>query len=197
MPEPRVLAVLVAAEDPLARAGVSGLLQGEPGLDVRAEPDAADAGAADVVVLDAGPAPDPGPLPTSAPVLVLVPDASAGADALGAGARGALLRHASGESLRAATRAVAAGAIVLDDAVLGAILAARRPAGEAAETLTARELDVLALLAEGLSNKRIAARLGISDHTVKFHVNAILLKLEADTRTEAVVRAARLGLLML
>jgi len=56
---------------------------------------------------------------------------------------------------------------------------------------------VLSLMAEGLSNKLIADRLKISDHTAKFHVNAILNKLDAETRTEAVVSAARRGLLML
>ena len=66
-----------------------------------------------------------------------------------------------------------------------------------AEALTPRELEVLQLLAEGLSNKLIAARLGISEHTAKFHVNAILGKLGAQTRAEAVAQAARLGLLLL
>jgi DNA-binding NarL/FixJ family response regulator len=63
------------------------------------------------------------------------------------------------------------------------------------EPLTTREQDVLELLALGLSNKRIAERLGISEHTVKFHVNAIYGKLGASTRTEAVNRALRRGLL--
>jgi DNA-binding NarL/FixJ family response regulator len=58
-------------------------------------------------------------------------------------------------------------------------------------------LEVLQLLAEGLPNKTIAYRLGISEHTVKFHVNAILGKLGAQSRTEAVVRATRLGLILL
>ena len=62
---------------------------------------------------------------------------------------------------------------------------------------TPRETEVLALMAEGLSNKLIADRLKISEHTAKFHVNAILNKLDAETRTEAVVSAARRGLLML
>ena len=65
------------------------------------------------------------------------------------------------------------------------------------QPLTAREQEVIELLAEGLPNKQIAVRLGISDHTVKFHVNAILGKLEAESRTEAVTRAARLGWLKL
>ncbi|MBI1880571.1 MAG: response regulator transcription factor, partial [Chloroflexi bacterium] len=63
--------------------------------------------------------------------------------------------------------------------------------------LTPRELEVLQLLAEGLPNKAIARRLDISDHTVKFHVNAILSKLSAQSRTDAVVRATRLGLILL
>ena len=63
--------------------------------------------------------------------------------------------------------------------------------------LTPRERQVLALLAEGLVNKQIAGRLAISEHTVKAHVAAIFAKLDAGTRAEAVVTAARLGLLML
>jgi len=63
--------------------------------------------------------------------------------------------------------------------------------------LTPRELEVLAAMADGVSNKAIARRLGISFHTAKFHVAAILAKLNADSRTEAVARAAQLGLVML
>jgi DNA-binding NarL/FixJ family response regulator len=69
--------------------------------------------------------------------------------------------------------------------------------GAASLNLTARELDVLAAMADGASNKVIARRLGVSFHTVKFHVAAILAKLDADTRTEAVTKAAQLGLVML
>ena len=65
------------------------------------------------------------------------------------------------------------------------------------ETLTARELDVLALLAEGLPNKAIAVRLAISDQTVKFHVASLIGKLGAANRTEAVRRAVRRGLVVL
>jgi DNA-binding NarL/FixJ family response regulator len=64
-----------------------------------------------------------------------------------------------------------------------------------AESLTARELDVLRLLAEGLPNKAIAARLGISDQTVKFHVASIGGKLGARNRTDAVRLAIRRGLI--
>jgi DNA-binding NarL/FixJ family response regulator len=65
------------------------------------------------------------------------------------------------------------------------------------EPLTPREMEVLQRLAEGLTNKAIAQELGISEHTIKFHVNAIMGKLHAQSRTEAVVRATRLGLILL
>lgn len=63
--------------------------------------------------------------------------------------------------------------------------------------LTGRELQVAQLLSEGLSNKLIADRLGISDHTAKFHVNGVMTKLGASTRTGAVVEALRRGLIQL
>ena len=71
------------------------------------------------------------------------------------------------------------------------------PAARDGTALTPRELDVLAALADGAPNKMIARRLGISFHTVKFHVASILDKLGADSRTEAVAEAARRGLVML
>lgn len=67
----------------------------------------------------------------------------------------------------------------------------------AVESLTPREREVLAWLAEGLPNKAIAARLGISEHTVKFHVASIYGKLDASTRAEAVRRGLRRGLIAL
>ena len=70
-------------------------------------------------------------------------------------------------------------------------------ASEEDEPLTEREQEVLGLVALGLPNKTIAARLHISEHTVKFHVGSILAKLDAGSRTEAVTRAARRGLLTL
>jgi DNA-binding CsgD family transcriptional regulator len=66
-----------------------------------------------------------------------------------------------------------------------------------AQPLTPREIEVLGMLAEGLGNKTIARRLGISEHTVKFHVGSILAKLDASSRTEAVTLGARRGLIML
>src|SRR5271157_3954439 len=74
-----------------------------------------------------------------------------------------------------------------------ALVAARGRPQEPNLTLTPREFDVLALIAEGASNKAIARRLGISIHTVKFHIASLLDKLDADGRTEAVAQAARIG----
>ena len=86
---------------------------------------------------------------------------------------------------------------VFDPALALSPAPAHDPALALAEDLTPRETEVLQLLADGLTNKAIAQRLGISDHTVKFHVNAILGKLGAQSRTEAVVRATQHGLLLL
>ncbi|TWB87440.1 regulatory LuxR family protein [Bradyrhizobium macuxiense] len=78
-----------------------------------------------------------------------------------------------------------------------AIVARNREAAGGDFELTPRELDVLALLAEGASNKMIAQRLGISVHTAKFHVGSLLDKLDATGRTDAVAHAARRGVINL
>jgi DNA-binding NarL/FixJ family response regulator len=85
------------------------------------------------------------------------------------------------------------------DAILLPPAAARRPIdGESpAESLTSREIEVLELVAEGLANKAIAARLAISDQTVKFHIASIIGKLAASNRTDAVRLAVRRGLITL
>ena len=87
------------------------------------------------------------------------------------------------------------GASLEADAVIVATTAPRDADAEVA--LTARELEVLALLAEGASNKLIARRLGISTHTAKYHVASLLEKLDAVSRTDAVTSAARIGVLHL
>jgi DNA-binding NarL/FixJ family response regulator len=83
------------------------------------------------------------------------------------------------------------------DGILLADPTGARPSERFEEPLTAREVEVLELLAEGLSNKGIAARLSISDQTVKFHVASICGKLDAANRTDAVRRAVRRGLIAL
>jgi DNA-binding NarL/FixJ family response regulator len=96
-----------------------------------------------------------------------------------------------------AVRAVAADLTVLDGAARDALVSRRAAAEPLVEPLTPREREVLALLAQGMANRAIGERLQISEHTAKFHVNAILGKLGAETRTEALVHAARLGLVLL
>src|SRR5205085_12618833 len=109
----------------------------------------------------------------------------------------AVLPHDAGTAqIIAAVYAAAAGLTVVPVEDAPAVLPDTRTE-KLVEPLTARETQVLEMVAEGLSNKEIAARLGISDHTAKFHVNSILAKLNAGTRTEAVMRGIRSGLIMI
>ncbi len=130
--------------------------------------------------------------------------ADGGLDALRAGARALLPTTTQLADVAITVKAAARGLGVLPRDVLrglqGATPLADDPLRSAAMgegRLTARELEVLAAMADGASNKAIARRLGISFHTVKFHVAGILAKLDADSRTEAVTKAAQLGLVML
>jgi len=130
------------------------------------------------------------------PVLAIVEDDRDGVRALAFGAAGLLSRGADAERLVLAAKAALGGLLALDPAVAGVAGASRdSDAGTPVETLTGREREVLTLMAEGLANKLIAGRLGISEHTAKFHVHTILGKLGTQSRTEAVVRAVRLGLI--
>ena len=109
---------------------------------------------------------------------------------------------ASAAELQAAVTAAALGLIVLaqplgDRLLAGRVAVTALPADESDEPLTSREHEVLDLLGQGLSNKQIARRLAISEHTVKFHVSALYAKLGATSRTDAVSRGARRGLITL
>ena len=104
---------------------------------------------------------------------------------------------AAGEIL-AAIAAVGQGLVVLTQVQAERLLPTRSPRENLprlVETLTAREIEVLRLMADGLVNKEIADRLGISEHTAKFHVASILGKLQASSRTDAVARGMRRGLI--
>ncbi len=206
-----VVRVLVVGDDPLARAGLAMVLAHEPGAaavgEVGVDADlasAVNASGADVILWDLGPDPDAalerlaGNRELPAPVVALLPDGVYAPPALAAGARGLAGRTAGPRMLAAAAQAAARGLIALDPSVAWGMLAQRDRGPDALiEDLSRREAEVLQLLAEGLSNKAIADRLGISGHTAKFHVHTILGKLGTQSRTEAVVRAARLGLVSL
>jgi len=133
------------------------------------------------------------------PTVVLAPDASHASEAWAAGARGVLPRDVDGATLMGALVAVSRGLAVLDPERASGLFTpdSDESVSPALGELTPRETQVLGLIADGLPNKTIAVRLDISEHTVKFHVNAILGKLGAQSRTEAVTRATRMGLIIL
>jgi two-component system nitrate/nitrite response regulator NarL len=192
-----LLAVLVVADDPWVRAGLATALAAE-GMEVVEDADAA-AGSAMVAVVDggwAGVAALDGVDP-EVPAVLLVADPTDVLPALRRGARGVLGRDVRGPRLGAAVRGVAAGVIVLDPPSARALSGDAEDFAPLVEPLTPRELQVLECLARGYSNRRTARELGIAESTVKFHVNAILAKLSVGSRTEAVVAAARRGLVSL
>ena len=125
-------------------------------------------------------------------------DPEDGVRALKAGARAVLHRSSSRNEIIAAVKVITSGLVVLPPELLATLLHEAPPADDVLKAqLTRRELEVLAAMADGASNKAIARQLGISFHTAKFHVAAILAKLDADSRTEAVAKAAQSGLVML
>ncbi len=114
--------------------------------------------------------------------------------ALQAGAQGYLLKGAPREEIFTALRTVSAGGALIPPVVASKLLRQVR-AAESPDALTPREKEVLGLVAAGHSNREIAARLGISERTVKFHVSAVLSKLGASNRTQAVRMAREQGLI--
>jgi two-component system, NarL family, response regulator YdfI len=212
-----VIRVFIVAGSPLARAGLENLLSARG---VRVVGSAADTSSftgllsdvqTDVILVDAT---DEQPeavlhtlteadLASDAAVVILAENATPrwAADALRAGIRGVLPSDIAPEQLVAALEAAAAGLVVIHPTDVGQALPAAAPASqplaELAEPLTRREREVLQMLASGLGNKEIAARLNISDHTAKFHVASILGKLGAGSRTEAVALGIRRGLVLL
>jgi DNA-binding NarL/FixJ family response regulator len=196
-----MIRVLIAAASPVVRAGLEALLASSPGLELAGSyPDlAAVEELHPDVAIAALPFDDlPPPQNGAWPAIVWL---AAGDDpaftqaAFRLGVRAVLPRDASSAGVLAAVEAAAAGLAVLDPRTLAPLLPAA-PARENA-TLTPRELEVLRMMAEGDANKNIAWRLGISEHTAKFHVASILSKLNAGTRTEAVTIGVRKGLVLI
>ena len=132
------------------------------------------------------------------PVVALLPDDESPGTARQMGVAGILPRGVKARQLRAALYAVAEGLSVTDTSLTTPLWISSAPSQQSIpEPLTPRELEVLSLLAEGLTNRAIGLQLGISENTAKFHVQAVLTKLNVSSRTEAVVLATRLGLLTL
>jgi two-component system, NarL family, response regulator YdfI len=157
----------------------------------------------DVIVIDSNSIHDLSLEPTSEAAIVLlteVSDARSISRLLRSGVRAILSRESEPEDVLSAIFAAHDGLVLLSMPAAESLAAVfgDQPLpveDELSEEITSRETDVLRMLAEGLVNKDIAARLGISEHTVKFHISSILDKLGASTRTEAVTQGIRRGLI--
>jgi DNA-binding NarL/FixJ family response regulator len=179
MPE---LRVLIVSTNPLARGGLAAMLEGMAGMKAVGSAGVAEAASIagqllpDVVLLDVG----DGEL-----------------EALAFGASALLPVAVDPQTLAAALLASARGLVSIPRQEMATLLPHDEriePAVNApTESLTPRELEVLQLMARGLTNRQIAGRLQISEHTVKFHAGAVLGKLNARSRAEAVARAIGLG----
>ena len=201
------LRVLIVAADPLARAGLARFVAEQEPCEVvgqLASPAAWEDVLAvyrpEVVLWDWGwdgyTAAFPSFTAVELPVLLLLATTDLFPAALQAGAQGVLLREVGGEQLTAALTALTHNLLVLDPAY-SPQMAPMAEEMNTAEPLSQREQEVLRHLATGQTNKAIAQALAISPHTVKFHVTAIMAKLNAQSRTEAVALATRAGLLPL
>lgn len=214
-----MIRVFIVAASPLARSGLQQLLA-SPEIEIvgsavdldsasgllsepEAEPDvivvdaSRDSGAV-VATLSGGPS----DIGADIPIVVLESaDNGAGSDLLRQGARAVLPATVSPAEMIAALRAVTSGLIVLHPLTIAALphaaINTSRTTEELVEPLTKREKEVLQMLAAGLGNKEIAAKLNISDHTAKFHVGSILGKLGVSTRAEAVAMGIRRGFVLL
>ncbi len=207
--------VLIADDHPIVRQGLRTYLSSRPGLDVVGEASDGDGAVAEAARLD----PDVVLLDLVMPrgggvdairrlrgggerprVVVLTSFASDDqvVEAVRAGAAGYLLKDVPPAELEAAIRLVHQGGVLLDPSVVGSLMAevARdEPRAEPGiDDLTARERQVLALLAQGRSNRDLAAALYVSEKTVKTHVSSILTKLRLTDRTQAALFAVRHGL---
>jgi len=203
-----VIRVLVASRSSIARAGLESLVRSIPSVEFAGAVDISTLTlsvelSGDVLLLDAGASSDHdwtalADLPIPVILLSDFADSALAGSALRSGIRGAISWDATAEEIEGAVHAVNAGLVVTTPASLAELLPDPQPfAEELTEPLSHRELEVLDLLAEGLTNKLIAHRLSISEHTVKTHVASIFAKLGAASRTEAVSQALRRGLIML
>jgi DNA-binding NarL/FixJ family response regulator len=209
--------IVIADDHPVVREGLASMLETQADLEVVGQADTGPAAIAlvashqpDVLLLDLE-IPDLDGVrvlhrlrdtgsPTRAIVFTVFDTDDRIIAAVEAGAAGYLLKGAPRAEVFTAVRTVAAGGSLLTPVAASAVLRRVRgetPAAPTIPALTPRERTVLEQLARGLGNKQIAAALGISERTVKFHVSAVFAKLGAGNRTEAVAKAAQSGLISL
>jgi DNA-binding NarL/FixJ family response regulator len=193
-----VISVLIAASSPVGRAGLKSMVEemagflvagsASPGelveLALELHPDA--------ILWQIAPDEDAAALRALQGQNTILLTSNASLELIRAGAHGVLPLDASASQIEIALQAAAAGLAVFSPQHLDSPAAPRISAA-----LTARETEVLRMIAEGLANKEIAWRLGISEHTVKFHVSALLGKLGAGSRAEAIGAGIRQGVIML
>jgi NarL family two-component system response regulator YdfI len=202
--------IAVAATSAVRRAGLEGIIRSQAEFQlagsfgtVASLAPFARSSELDVIVIDSNSIHDLLPEPTSEAAIVLlteVSDARSISRLLRSGVRAILSRESEPDDVLSAIFAVHDGLVLLSLPAAESLAAVfgdqpLQVEDELSEEITSRETDVLRMLAEGLVNKDIAARLAISEHTVKFHVSSILDKLGASTRTEAVTQGIRRGLI--
>jgi two-component system, NarL family, response regulator YdfI len=199
-----VTRLLIAAASDVARAGLESLVASDPDIELAGSfPDltAVDSLRPDVVLASVPLEDLAVPADGRAPAIVLLsgnPQRAWTREALRLGVRAVLTSDASAAEVLAAVSAASTGLAVVDPHDLENLLAPNGAnAASDSPVLTPRELEVLRLMAEGDANKNIAWKLGISEHTVKFHVASILGKLDAGTRAEAVAIGIRKGMILL
>ena len=180
-----MIRVWIETASTVTRAGFESVLQGSEGIELVESPAQADVALREDLPQEFE---GPGGLPA-----VVLWDGPLTSRQFRWGVHAILPRDAAVEQIVAALHAASAGLIAVPVEARAVLTPAASESD--VETLTPREMETLEMLAEGLSNKQIAARLRISEHTAKFHVNSILGKLGAGTRTEAVMRGLRSGLL--
>jgi DNA-binding NarL/FixJ family response regulator len=200
-----VISVLIAAASAIGRAGLKAVVEETPGCAVAGSVNSGQlAGQAieldpDAILWHLSPREEAGQTleALGRRSVVLLTEAAA-ADLLRAGASGVLPPDASPEQVGAALHAAVAGLAVYVPERTAAGASATSATGMAGATrLSSRETEVLRMIAQGLANKEIAYRLGLSEHTVKFHVSALLGKLGASSRAEAVGAGLRRGIILL
>ncbi len=195
-----MIRVVIAAASSVVRAGLESLLSSAPGLEIVgafADASGIDALRPDVLLMAGD-----GVNSSGAPAVVLSREDQPAwtADAVRSGIRALLPRDATPAAILAAVDAAAHGMALIEPQELEALLAVSTPVHTVeapVSALTPRELEVLRMMADGAANKEIAWKLGISEHTVKFHVASILSKLDSGSRTEAVARGLRSGLILI